>query len=648
MKKRILIIILLFITMIFVGCQEKEYLVSFEENGGSLVEDYYVKKNENIKLPTIEKEGYAFGGWYLDNAFTKKATEEAINENITVYAKWNKCTEGLTFALNVDEKGYSIESYDGTDKEIIIPSEYKGLPVTAIKNKVFQDYTEITSVIIPESVESIGKLAFSSCVSLESIEISNNVSYIGSEAFLDCENIIIYCKASSQPESWDADWNYSDRPVFWSVEMLEEKDGIIYKITGDNASTTKYVGSETEVEIPNTITINDKTYNVTTIGVGTFSETQITSIVLPTSITSIEDDAFLRCEKLTNVEIPASVKTIGNYAFACCASLTNIKVAENSEYFKAVDGNLYSKDGKEFVYYAFGKDSTTFTIPNGVETICATAFYKCANLTSIEIPSSVKVIEEWAFGICDSLESVVIPNNVTTIGNSAFYKCTELANIEIPDSVKVIEGWAFYKCTSLTEIIIPNSVTTIGESAFYKCTSLINIKLSDNIQIINEWLLSGCTSLKTVEIPSGVTALGQCAFYECTALTEIVIPNKVTSIGDWAFTDCESLTKIVIPSSVKNIEYCAFSYCISLKDITISKGVEKIGDSAFYGCTSLESIIIPNSVISVGENIFSSCSKALKIYCEADNPLEGWNEKWNGYDKNEKYDVVYSYVAPAN
>ena len=221
----------------------------------------------------------------------------------------------------------------------------------------------------------------------------------------------------------------------------------------------------------------------------------VENIVIPNSVTSIGDSAFVGCSSLTSVTIPNSVTIISKSAFRGCYSLTNI------------------------------------TIPNSVKSIGYEAFEYCSSLTSITIPNSVKSIGYEAFKDCFSLIRITIPNGVEYIGLNAFYGCSSLKSITIPNSVRDIGDNAFESCSSLKSITIPNSVTSIGYEAF------------DN-----------CTSLKSITIPNSVTSIGDNAFWGCSNLTSITIPNSVTSIGGWAFYLCPSLT--VYTDNDYAIDYC--------------------------------------------------------------------------------------------
>ncbi len=192
---------------------------------------------------------------------------------------------------------------------------------------------------------------------------------------------------------------------------------------------------------------------------------------------------------LTTIIIPNSVTTIGNSAFSGCIGLTSI------------------------------------TIPDSVTNIGTSAFSGCTGLTSITIPDSVTMIGNSAFSGCIGLTSITIPDSVTTIENSAFSGCTGLKSITIPNSIKSISYSAFGKCTGLTSITIPDSVTTIGSSAFSGCTGLTSITIPESIITIGSSAFSDCTSLTSVTIPESVTSVKDNAFVGCTNLTSLVIKN---------------------------------------------------------------------------------------------------------------------------
>ncbi|MBO7736361.1 MAG: leucine-rich repeat domain-containing protein, partial [Clostridia bacterium] len=208
----------------------------------------------------------------------------------------------------------------------------------------------------------------------------------------------------------------------------------------------------TSVVIPDSITsIGDEAF---------YFCKNLTSIVIPDSVTTIGDYAFTDCESLTSIDIPNSVTSIGRYVFRRCLSLSNITVDKNNQYYKSIDGNLYTKNGETLIYYAGAKPATHFTVPNGVTAIEPYAFFSASNLTSVVIPNSVTTIGQCAFSGC-GLTSVVMPNRLTSLGEGVFDGCSGLTSIVIPDGVTVIGKYTFFNCKNLTSLVIPDSVNTV-------------------------------------------------------------------------------------------------------------------------------------------------------------------------------------------
>ena len=242
--------------------------------------------------------------------------------------------------------------------------------------------------------------------------------------------------------------------------------------------------------------------SVTSIGLWAFEGCSgLTSLIIPSSVTSIERSAFKDCSGLTSLTIPSSVTEIGKSVFEGCSGLTSL------------------------------------TIPSSVTEIGESAFEGCSGLTSLTIPSSVTEIGESAFEGCSGLTSLTIPSSVTEIGESAFKGCSGLTSLIIPSSVTSIGSYVFENCSGLTSITIPSSVTEIGGAAFKGCSSLINLyyKIDEKIET---YLRYGHLY---INVKCGIEY-----YLNDKKITSVAIPSTITKLGEYAFQNCRDLTSVYV------------------------------------------------------------------------------------------------------
>ena len=452
------------------------------------------------------------------------------------------------------------------------------------------------------NLSKIPDYAFYGCIGISEVIINSTLTSIGESAFENCYKLVeIYNQSSLNITMGSSDNGYIGyyaRRIYVNDYIGDntcfvEQDGYRFFYQDGKGYLVEYCGAETDLILPDSF----KVYNLFTYIVISqyeiypyaFSDrTDITSITISDSVTSIGDYAFEDCTGLTSVTIPDGVTSIGDYAFYNCSGLTSVTIGE------------------------------------GVTSIGDRAFYDCTGLTSVTIGEGVTSIGYEAFRNCTGLTSVTIGDGVTSIGGYAFYNCTGLTSvyytgditgwcgisgldevmssgrtlyidgskvegaIAIPDGVTSIPSYAFAYQTGITSVTIPDSVTSIGSSAFYGCTNLI--QKENGVSYVDKWVIDCDNSVGEVTLRNDTMGIGDSAFSGCTGLTSINIPDGVTSIGDHAFWNCSGLTSVTIGDGVTSIGSYAFRYCTGLTSITIPDSVTSIGDSAFYGCSRLTSV----------------------------------------------------------
>ena len=398
-----------------------------------------------------------------------------------------------------------------------------------------------------------------------------------------------------------------------------EVDGIYYRYLNKSAKTVEVISSKdtSVVTIPSSVTYNDTTYSVTSIGHSAFADcTGLTEVTIPNSVTEIGTCAFYRCTGLTEVNIPNSVTEIGTYAFHFTGWYNN-----------QADGILYLDNC--CLGYKGEKPIGTLSLKEGTRLIGWEAFGSCEGLISVTIPNSVVSIGYFAFSCCSGLTSITIPNSVSSIGSYAFEFCHGLTEVTIPNSVTKIGDEAFIGCSGLTSITISNSVTSIGSKAFHN-TGWYNNQ-ADGILYLDNCCLGykGEKPIGALLFKDGTRLIGSSAFIACSGLTSITIPNSVASIGNTAFYCCTDITSVVI-----------------------GKSIETIGERTFEGMENLEKIISLSPTPPTCENkeLFSreSYSKAT-LYVPKDSFAKYFiNEVWGEFLDVKKIESLVSLIKLNN
>ncbi len=450
-----------------------------------------------------------------------------------------------------------------------------------IKGRAFEDNRSLKSVNIPAKVKTIETQAFYGC-GLTDLVIQEGVQAIGNNAFLENNKLkSIICNAATPPALGENAFNieitpsikvpmasiaayrkaygWKDFSNYYSGEVVA--DGITYRIDENGAMVAVAEASLIEANILSSVEFEGNQYPVIKINNGVFSgNTNLESVALPESLTTLGSGTFSYCSSLKTINIPSKVTAIPDNCLIECSSLESV------------------------------------TIPEGVTTIGKSAFFGC-NLNALTLPESLETIGSYAFRNNSSLKSVNIPAKVKTIGTQAFYNCG-LTELVIQEGVQAIGSSAFYR-NSLQKLMLPSTITSIGNEAFYRNNNLESIICNAATPPALGVKAIG-SSVKEIKVPiSSIAAYKQANGWKdfTNYYGGDVVNNGITYRIDEngaTITAAEAtLTEANIPSAV---EFEGNQY-----------PVIKINDNVFADNTNLTAVTLPDGLVEIGNYAFSDC-----------------------------------------
>ena len=598
-----------------------------------------------------------------------------------------------------------------TDENVIVASVWNGVPVTIIGEAAFADYIKYKTITIPESVTAIDMRAFKNCTGLESVVLHDGISYIGADAFENCVSLteitlpkslewiqtglfancinlqkviigneverIVFgafydCSALRELHylGTKAEWNKIQKDLDWNAKSAitvvhcsngdveitpynadepeyDGSRGLEYKVNNDGKTASLFgIGTCTDTEI-----VVASTYNslpVTEIFYNAFNgNSQIVSVIIPESVTFIEERAFANCSSLQRITLPSGLKNFGEAeTFKNCTSLKTIVLPDGMNYL-------------------------------GVET-----FKGCTSLESI-VMKGVGSIDISAFEDCTKLNNIVISGKCIEISHSAFKNCSSLTNFSFDGTVNEwlklakedewSEGCPFTvihcsdgdvdlieydgsvgleysiggnaeigrymtldgigTCTDV-DIVVASyykgyPVKYIEQGAFYGQTQIKSIRLSDTVERIDSQAFRNCTSLESIYIGSGFREFNSNAFWGCGNISKIEIDpdnkffegvNCIIEKSRKALVRGCRTTVIPADGSVTRIDGLAFIDVHGLTSITIPEGVTSLGEDAFSGCPDLKSIHFSSTVNSFELVSVMGCDALEVITVDPKNP----------------------------
>ena len=543
--------------------------------------------------------------------------------------------------------------------------------VTTIGNYFLYQCTNLTSVSLPDGLQSIGNGAFSRCA-LNSLSLPDSLSFIGRDAF-----------------------NGNNGITSLQTPMgLKDIGGAAFRGMSGLTSVTFS---------PFLKTIGEESFK---------NCTSLQTVELWDGLTTVGDWAFQDCSSLTNVYVIGPSITFGNNVFSRCnENLTLIGydlapahayATENGISYASMDGKcgddleyLFNYSSKSMVirgtgpmydssqpWAAFRSQIESVTLEEGVTTIGKYAFYECRSLYGTHLPSTLTHIGTEAFAFCTGMISITLPKNLESIGSTAFGSCINLLSITIPEGVTTLKFQTFVNCFGLTSVTLPWSLTEISNSVFRSCTSLRNITIPGSVTTIGDDAFSGCTALTKIDLPNSVNHVGSNAFYDCSSLQAAAFYYSNTEIKPNAFQKTDSLTlygwsnstahdyananaipfvnlsslsckcgdnliwtlntntgaatitgtgpmwnynhnssnwspttmykdiitSVTFDDRATTVGNWFFDGCKYLTSVHLPASLVRVGSNAFRGCTGLQDITIPEGVKSIGVSAFINCT----------------------------------------
>jgi len=491
---------------------------------------------------------------------------------------------------------------------IILPDS-----LNSIGQGAFRKCSGLKMITIPSSVISIGLEAFSYCTSLDSITIPFSVNHIGDGAFLSCTSLRSLTLLSPSPIDLSKSVD-----VFSKVDLSACTLYIPYGTKPSFLKASKWMYFVNLVELPGLFTTSNSVglsnaagsysfYIASSVPWTASSDKEWLKVIpsksegndsLLLQVTELKEGKRMGTVTLYPEGLDSQIVCVTQYnsRFVIAGFLYKILGDQKKKLTTlSLSGTIDVTDFKTMrdsmpvlealdlrdvtvVHYS-GNEGTEYYTDYHDNTVPDNAFWNKKNLKSVILPSSVTSIGNSVFEFCTGITTIDIPDGVTTIGPNAFQYCSGLESVKIPNSVEKIDDHTFHLCEKLSNITIPSSVKSIGNSAF--------------------WL---CTNLAKLDIPSSVDTIGLYAFGRSTAFLNVDPDNpKYSSIDGILYNkdqthliQCPNIIneKFTIPSSVTTIEKSAFGGCTLLKALSIPESVTTLGSGAFYDCTGLKYIIV--------------------------------------------------------
>ncbi len=381
------------------------------------------------------------------------------------------------FLYETSNRGVTLTGYVGEQTRVVVPAEIEGAPVIAVADGAFANQTELTVLILPQGLQSIGEGILKGCTSLRALK----TGLMGTDA--RSEQYLGYLFGADTYEN-----NSRDVPV--SLEILELWQGLAV--------------------LP---------------AFALYDCNDLVAVRLPETLTSLEEYSMFRCERLQYVNVSHLI-FVGAHALDSCKSLEHLALGASLESIAL--GALEGCSGLRSLTLPFvgesANENTYLGYIFGAEVPEFSAGYYPQRLIEIKLLSTCRALGNYAFYECNRLVYLTMEEGIVSIGTRAFDGCERLREITVPNSVQHIGDNAFFGCLRLERVIFgdpaASALELIGVNAFYDCVSLDQVVLPQKLSFLPASCFANCRSLTQIDL-GGVESVGKNAFRGCDALTSV-------------------------------------------------------------------------------------------------------------------------------
>ncbi|MCR5268031.1 MAG: leucine-rich repeat domain-containing protein [Lachnospiraceae bacterium] len=518
----------------------------------------------------------------------------------------------LTLPDTIQTIGKDAFSENASLRNVVIPDTVRTIDYAA-----FENCANLQTVSIPESVRTIGSSAFSGCTSLYSVSIPRKVEQIGSGTFAGCTSLSTIPVADSNP-------NFLCH------------DGVLY--SGDGKEVVQYLAgrASTIYVMPTSVDkINEYAF---------WGANNLTGVSISGNVKEIPEYAFSNCPGLSTIVIPASVSKIQAYAFSDCVNLRSAVIPTSVGYID--DLAFYMSNGVQVQFV----DPTDKLVTQPVAAVSGTgltgtadAYQDAADGGSVSATGQDQGSTTDADGfttetsnpVMIDYEENILPGEMGStkvVGSRAVLlmspamtvkEAYNLNKAELEDSIANNTNTSGHDTYSIirgnlnayngedSNVTVPGDVTKIGNRCFYKNGKIENVSIPNTVNEIGDFAFAR-SSLQKADIPDSVNKIGYAAFYHCNQLSDVSIPDSVETIELGAFFGTPWLYEWQSTDDNNNYLIVGDGILLSYKgeggNITIPEGVKTIAPGCFLGNTSITGVSVPGSVKTIGEDAFNGCS----------------------------------------